>query len=210
MSLFDEMALRKVATYKIGYFQKRRIEKQIEEISKIISKSNFHLFTLEGAMYSHQVYPEKERAGETVAFRSPLLWCKFNENILRLHYAWNLIHPFPFSEDDIVYPGYLVDDLERASFTIQDKVVQLTLAFNLSGIIARAADIFLYEKEEIPPNYYSHFDITMKYLKRYVKDRTFEPLNIFSPEDLKLVKQLIKYEESHREPFLPIPKESEE
>lgn len=210
MGLFEELALRKVATCKIGCFQRKRIEKQIEEVSKLTSKVEYDLFVLERVLHAHCVYPEKERAGETVAFRSPLIWCKFNDNMFRLKLAWNCIHPFPFSEDDIVYPGYIVNDLERSESLILDKVTKFTNEFNLSGVIHRAADIFLYNKEEIPPNYYSHFDIMMKYLKRYVKDRTFAPLQIFSPEDLDLVKQLIKYEESCREPFLPIPKESEE
>lgn len=210
MDLFEELALRKVATCKIGYFQRKRIEKQIKEVSKITSKVEYDLFVLEGILHAHCVYPEKERGGETVAFRSPLIWCKFNDNMIRLKLAWQCIHPFPFSEDDIVYPGYIVNDLERTESLILDKVVKFTNEFNLSGVIHRAADIFLFQKEEIPAMYYSHFTIMMHYLKRYVKDRTFEPLHIFTPDDLHLAKELVKYYESSREPFLPIPKESEE
>ena len=145
-------------------------------------------------------------------YRSPLLWSTFNNIIICLHTAWNEIHPYPFKENDIVYPGKYVDEMDALSSSILGLVQTAVIEFNLDAVVEHSAHLIFDEQDVVPPLYVSHFEIMIKYLKRYVKDHSFDPLCLFTPASLKSAKKLIEYAESSEsyETSVPLKTESED
>lgn len=213
MNLKERLALRKVATYRIGWIERRYLKRKMESCRSIIKGVETKINYLPELVYFYEENSSKikQKSTDTSQFRTPLTWDTFNTIILSLRIAWNEIHPYPFTENDIVYPGKYVEELDELSeyiLSLTDTAVRL---FGLDLVIDYAAHI-VFDEKSIPPMYLSHFEIMIKYLKRYVKDHTFDSLKIFTPRMLELAKQLIQYAETTRniDPIVPLKTESED
>ena len=213
MNLKERLALRKVATYRISWMEQKCLKQKIESCKSILKRVETRINNYPELMYFYIDNPPKseEQSIDASKFRTPLLWATFNATILSLRAAWDEIHPYPFEENDIVYPGEYVEELDGLSeyiLTLTDVAVRV---FGLDGVIDYSAHL-IFDETPIPPMYVSHFEIMIKYLKRYVKDHTFDPLKIFTPRMLELANQLIQYAETNRKifPIIPLKIESED
>lgn len=213
MNLKERLALRKVATYKIGYLERKYLKRRMNACRAIIEGAETKINYLPELIYfynngspGHKGQPKKDSG-----FRAPMAWYTFNNIVVGLHTAWREIHPYPFEENDIVYPGKYVEQLDELSAKILSLSQMAVNFFGLDKTIEHVAHV-IFDKNEIPPLYISHFEIMVKYLKRYVKDHAFDSLCLFTPRSLQLAKQLIDYEEStrHADPVVPLKTESEE
>ena len=214
MNLKERLALRKVATYRISHFERRYLKRHMNACKAIIDGAETKINYLPemvnfyaGDCPGHKGQPKKD-----YGFRAPMTWYTFNTIIVSLHTAWREIHPYPFEENDIVYPGKYVDQLDELSARILSLSQMAVSFFGMDKTIDHAAHVIFDKEEEIPPLYISHFEIMIKYLKRYVKDHAFDSLCLFTPRSLQLAKQLIDYEESTRNagPTVPLKTESED
>ena len=213
MNLREQLALRKVATYRINWIERRHLKRKIESCKSILERVETKINYLPELMYFYVINStdSKQESIDTSKFRAPLLWDTFNTIILSLRSAWNEIHPYPFKENDIVYPGEYVEEMDGLSeyiLTLTDVAIRL---FGLEHVIRYSAHLIA-DETPIPPMYVSHFEIMIKYLKRYVKDHTFDPLKIFTPCMLEQTNQLIQYAETKRNkgPIIPLKTESED
>ena len=204
MNLKERLALRKVATYRINWIERKYLKRRMDACSTILTRVETKVDNLSGILnISNEI---------DTLYRSPLLWYTFNNIIICLHTAWNEIHPYPFKENDIVYPGKYVDEMDTLSSSILGLVQTVVIEFKLDAVIEYSAHLIFDKQDVVPPLYVSHFEIMIKYLKRYVKDHTFDPLKIFTPRMLELANQLIQYAETNRNiyPIKPLKTESED
>ena len=204
MNLKERLALRKVATYRINWIERKYLKRRIDACSTILTRVETKVDNLSGILnISNDI---------DTLYRSPLLWSTFNNIIICLHTAWNEIHPYPFKENDIVYPGKYVDEMDALSSSILGLVQTAVIEFNLDAVVEHSAHLIFDEQDVVPPLYVSHFEIMIKYLKRYVKDHSFDPLCLFTPASLKSAKKLIEYAESSEsyETSVPLKTESED
>lgn len=212
MNLKEQLALRKVATYRIGWIERKFLKRKMESCRSILRGVETKINYLPELVYFYAENSSKitQTPIDTSQFRTSLTWDTFNTIILSLRTAWNEIHPYPFTENDIVYPGKYVEELDELSeyiLSLTDTAVRL---FGLEPVIDHAAHM-VFDEKSIPFMHIYHFDIMIKYLKRYVKDHTFDSLKIFTPHMLELAKQLIQYAETTRniDPIVPLKTESE-
>ena len=204
MNLKERLALRKVATYRINWIERKYLKRRMHACSTILTRVETKVDNLSGILnISNDI---------DTLYRSPLLWSTFNNIIICLHTAWNEIHPYPFKENDIVYPGKYVDEMDALSSSILGLVQTAVIEFKLDAVIEYSAHLIFDEQDVVPPLYVSHFEIMIKYLKRYVKDHSFDPLCLFRPASLKSAKKLIEYAESSEsyETSVPLKTESED
>ena len=204
MNLKERLALRKVATYRINRIERKYLKRRMDACSTILTRVETKVDNLSGILnISNDI---------DTLYRSPLLWSTFNNIIICLHTAWNEIHPYPFKENDIVYPGKYVDEMDALSSSILGLVQTAVIEFKLDAVIEYSAHLIFDEQDVVPPLYVSHFEIMIKYLKRYVKDHSFDPLCLFTPASLKSAKKLIEYAESSEsyETSVPLKTESED
>ena len=204
MNLKERLALRKVATYRINWIERKYLKRRMDACSTILTRVETKVDNLAGILnISNDI---------DTLYRSPLLWSTFNNIIICLHTAWNEIHPYPFKENDIVYPGKYVDEMDALSSSILGLVQTAVIEFKLDAVIEYSAHLIFDEQDVVPPLYVSHFEIMIKYLKRYVKDHSFDPLCLFTPASLKSAKKLIEYAESSEsyETSVPLKTESED
>ena len=204
MNLKERLALRKVATYRINWIERKYLKRRMDACSTILTRVEIKVDNLSGILnISNEI---------DTLYRSPLLWSTFNNIIICLHTAWNEIHPYPFKENDIVYPGKYVDEMDALSSSILGLVQTAVIEFKLDAVIEYSAHLIFDEQDVVPPLYVSHFEIMIKYLKRYVKDHSFDPLCLFTPASLKSAKKLIEYTESSEsyETSVPLKTESED
>ena len=204
MNLKERLALRKVATYRINWIERKYLKRRIDACSTILTRVETKVDNLSGILnISDDI---------DTLYRSPLLWHIFNNIIICLHTAWNEIHPYPFKENDIVYPGKYVDEMDALSSSILGLVQTAVIEFKLDAVIEYSAHLIFDKQDVVPPLYVSHFEIMIKYLKRYVKDHSFDPLCLFTPASLKSAKKLIEYAESSEsyETSVPLKTESED
>lgn len=213
MNLKERLALRKVATYRINWMERNYLKRKIESCKSILNRVETKINYLPELMYFYVINStnSKQESIDTSKFRAPVLWDTFNTIILSLRSAWNEIHPYPFKENDIVYPGEYVEEMDGLSeyiLTLTDVAIRL---FGLEHVIKYSAQLIA-DETTIPPMYVSHFEIMIKYLKRYVKDHTFDPLKIFTPYMLESTNKLIQYAETKRsiDPIVPLKTESED
>ena len=204
MNLKERLALRKVATYRINWIERKYLKRRMDACSTILTRVETKVDNLSGILnISNDI---------DTLYRSPLLWSTFNNIIICLHTAWNEILPYPFKENDIVYPGKYVDEMDALSSSILGLVQTAVIEFKLDAVIEYSAHLIFDEQDVVPPLYVSHFEIMIKYLKRYVKDHSFDPLCLFTPASLKSAKKLIEYAESSEsyETSVPLKTESED
>ena len=204
MNLKERLALRKVATYRINWIERKYLKRRMDACSTILTRVETKVDNLSGILnISNDI---------DTLYRSPLLWCTFNNIIICLHTAWNEIHPYPFKENEVVYPGKNVDEMNALSSSILGLVQTAVIEFKLDAVIEYSAHLIFDKQDVIPPLYVSHFEIMIKYLKRYVKDHSFDPLCLFTPASLKSAKKLIEYAESSEsyETSVPLKTESED
>lgn len=212
MNLKERLALRKVATYRISWIERKYLKRKMESCRSILNRVETKINYFPELMYFYEENSTKSKQSmDTSKFRTPILWDTFNTIILSLRTAWNEIHPYPFKENDIVYPGKYVEQLDKLSEDILSLTEMVVHLFGLDIIIDHAAHI-IFDEKMIPPMYISHFEIMIKYLKRYVKDHTFDSLEIFTPRMLELARELIQYAETTRniDPIVPLKTESED
>lgn len=168
MNLKERLALRKVATYRINWIERKYLKRRMDACSTILTRVETKVDNLSGILnISNEI---------DTLYRSPLLWYTFNNIIICLHTAWNDIHPYPFKENDIVYPGKYVDEMDALSSAILGLVQTAVIEFKLDAVIEYSAHLIFDKQDVVPPLYVSHFEIMIKYLKRYVKDHSFDPL----------------------------------
>ena len=210
MNLRERLALRRVATYRIGWIERKYLKRKMESCRSILKgvETKINYFSELMYFYEENFTNIKQQTINTSQFRTPLTWDTFNTVILSLHTAWNEIHPYPFKENDIVYPGKYVEELDELSEYILRLTYTAVRLFGLDLVIDYAAYI-VFDEKSIPPMYISHFEIMIKYLKRYVKDHTFDSLKIFTPRMLVLANQLIQYAETTRNIDLIVPLKTE-
>ena len=204
MNLKERLALRKVATYRINWIERKYLKRRMDACSAILTRVETKVDNLSGIL---NISTEVESL-----YRSPLLWYTFNNIIVSLRTAWDEIHPYPFKENDIVYPGKYVDEMDDLSSAILGWAQTAVVEFKLDAVIENSAHLIFDKQDTVPPLYVSHFEIMLKYLKRYVKDHSFDPLCLFTPTSLKAAKKLIEYAESSEsyETSVPLKTESED
>ena len=89
MNLKERLALRKVATYRINWIERKYLKRRMDACSAILTRVETKVDNLSGIL---NISTEVE-----TLYRSPLLWYTFNNIIVSLHTAWNEIHPYRLS-----------------------------------------------------------------------------------------------------------------
>ena len=94
MNLKEQLALRKVATYRIGWIERKYLKRKMESCRSILKGAETKINYLPELVYFYAENSSKitQTPIDASQFRTSLTWDTFNTIILSLRTAWNEIH----------------------------------------------------------------------------------------------------------------------
>ena len=193
MNLFTKLKKRKEATYVLTLSERRKIRKNLEEANMLISKVSPAIGRIESLrdFYDHNSkYPRRK------GVRTPMEWSEFDHVVTKLVRAHNVIHKYPFKDNDDVYPPYYPIQIRQIDRSIY---VWFDMAFNSFGLHEILVDSKEHLSDEENFLYYTHFGIMLHYIAKYYNYQKLFNITLFKDDELEIIESLLLEEEKRME-----------